>query len=293
MDSFRPMGRKLSRRNKWRRWPPDRGAGAAESQAAAARGAGSWPPGSIFWFGAHGLQTRIRASFDENRHCYRRSPRHLRRHLPAAQTNRQRNPQRRQRNPPVRGETNGAAGRRIAELERPKAKERQREGGRLGASITNAGFGPMEPKPSQRHTDKEVGAALGISAGTYKRLKRIDNATRSDDKEIRLFAEKQMAPLAAGSPSWNGRKPSSGNRKAATMAARLDILAWSPWAPSQNRSVVRRKQTLLSAQPSASPPAPTGGSNESTTQPAASWRRGRPGTPKQRPPTPGPILPTR
>uniref|UniRef100_UPI002044E237 hypothetical protein n=1 Tax=Mycobacterium tuberculosis TaxID=1773 RepID=UPI002044E237 len=117
------------------------------------------------------------------------------------------------------GETNGAAGRRIAELERPKAKERQREGGRLGASITNAGFGPMEPKPSQRHTDKEVGAALGISAGTYKRLKRIDNATRSDDKEIRLFAEKQMAPLAAGSPSWNGRKPSSGNRKAATMAA--------------------------------------------------------------------------
>ncbi|KAQ73083.1 prophage PhiRv1 protein, partial [Mycobacterium tuberculosis BTB10-092] len=233
------------------------------------------------------------ASFDENRHCYRRSPRHLRRHLPAAQTNRQRNPQRRQRNPPVRGETNGAAGRRIAELERPKAKERQREGGRLGASITNAGFGPMEPKPSQRHTDKEVGAALGISAGTYKRLKRIDNATRSDDKEIRLFAEKQMAPLAAGSPSWNGRKPSSGNRKAATMAARLDILAWGPWAPSQNRSVVRRKQTLLSAQPSASPPAPTGGSNESTTQPAASWRRGRPGTPKQRPPTPGPILPTR
>ncbi|KCM57540.1 prophage PhiRv1 protein [Mycobacterium tuberculosis BTB03-012] len=174
------MGRKLSRRNKWRRWPPDRGAGAAESQAAAARGAGSWPPGSIFWFGAHGLQTRIRASFDENRHCYRRSPRHLRRHLPAAQTNRQRNPQRRQRNPPVRGETNGAAGRRIAELERPKAKERQREGGRLGASITNAGFGPMEPKPSQRHTDKEVGAALGISAGTYKRLKRIDNATRSE-----------------------------------------------------------------------------------------------------------------
>ncbi|CKP81448.1 phiRv1 phage protein [Mycobacterium tuberculosis] len=246
------MGRKLSRRNKWRRWPPDRGAGAAESQAAAARGAGSWPPGSIFWFGAHGLQTRIRASFDENRHCYRRSPRHLRRHLPAAQTNRQRNPQRRQRNPPVRGETNGAAGRRIAELERPKAKERQREGGRLGASITNAGFGPMEPKPSQRHTDKEVGAALGISAGTYKRLKRIDNATRSDDKEIRLFAEKQMAPLAAGSPSWNGRKPSSGNRKAATMAARLDILAWGPWAQArigasfdENRHCYRRSPRHL------------------------------------------------
>ncbi|CKM97507.1 Probable PhiRv1 phage protein [Mycobacterium tuberculosis] len=83
-----------------------------------------------------------------------------------------------------------------------------------------------------------------------------------------------MAPLAAGSPSWNGRKPNSGNAKAATMAARLDILVWGPWATNQNQSVIRRKQTLLSAQPSASPPAPTGGSNESTTQPAAKLATG-------------------
>ncbi|CKQ51564.1 Hypothetical protein ERS027609_03276 [Mycobacterium tuberculosis] len=122
-----------------------------------------------------------------------------------------------------------AAGRRIAELERPKAKQRQREGQDHGRQARYSGLGPMGYKPeSERHstkTDTAIGAALGISAGTYRRLKRIDNATRSDDKEIRLFAEKQMAPLAAGSPSWNGRKPSSGNRKAATMAARLDILA--------------------------------------------------------------------
>ncbi|WP_193696531.1 hypothetical protein [Mycobacterium tuberculosis] len=42
----------------------------------------------------------------------------------------------------------------------------------------------MGYKPeSERHstkTDTAIGAALGISAGTYKRLKRIDNATRSE-----------------------------------------------------------------------------------------------------------------
>ncbi|PRC78315.1 hypothetical protein DKM05_07115 [Mycobacterium tuberculosis variant bovis] len=61
-----------------------------------------------------------------------------------------------------------------------------------------------------------------------------------------------MAPLAAGSPSWNGRKPSSGNRKAATMAARLDILAWGPWAQArigasfdENRHCYRRSPRHL------------------------------------------------
>ncbi|WP_324667185.1 hypothetical protein [Mycobacterium canetti] len=36
---------------------------------------------------------------------------------------------------------------------------------------------------SERHstkTDTAIGAALGISAGTYRRLKRVDNATRSE-----------------------------------------------------------------------------------------------------------------
>ncbi len=191
-----------SRRNKWRRWSPDRRAGTPESQGAPTRG---WSPRCIDHQCGFGPMEPKRLSATLTRG--RRSPRHLRRHLQAAQTNRQRNPQRRQRNPPVRGETNGAAGRRIAELERPKAKQRQAGRRDHGRQARYSGLGPMGPK--------------------------------------------------------------------------------------QNRSVVRRKQTLLSAQPSASPPAPTGGSNESTTQPAASWRRGRPGTPKQRPPTPGPILPTR
>ncbi|EFD61678.1 phiRV1 phage protein [Mycobacterium tuberculosis EAS054] len=97
------------------------------------------------------------------------------------------------------GETNGAAGRRIAELERPKAKQRQREGQDHGRQARYSGLGPMGYKPeSERHstkTDTAIGAALGISAGTYRRLKRIDNATHSDDKEIR-----GPAPLSRGRP---------------------------------------------------------------------------------------------
>ncbi|WP_192939558.1 ParB N-terminal domain-containing protein [Mycobacterium tuberculosis] len=41
----------------------------------------------------------------------------------------------------------------------------------------------------------------------------------------RISPPRSCSPLVAGSPSWNGRKPNSGNAKAATMAARLDILA--------------------------------------------------------------------
>jgi hypothetical protein len=74
-----------------------------------------------------------------------------------------------------------ALGRQLEELERPKATERQREGGRLGASITNHGLGSMEPKPSQTRTDEVVGEALGISRGTYLRLKTVDDATSRDD----------------------------------------------------------------------------------------------------------------
>ncbi|WP_214515448.1 hypothetical protein, partial [Mycobacterium tuberculosis] len=165
--------------------------------------------------------------------------------LQAAQTNRQRNPQRRQRNPPVRGETNGAAGRRIAELERPKAKQRQREGQDHGRQARYSGLGPMGYKPeSERHstkTDTAIGAALGISAGTYRRLKRIDNATHSDDKEIRRFAEKQMAPLVAGSPSWNARKPRSANARVVASVHRSPMPALVPWNQSRLSATLTRR----------------------------------------------------
>lgn len=50
-------------------------------------------------------------------------------------------------------------------------------------------------------------------------------AERSENTLRKDFTPRSCSPLVAGSPSWNGRKPNSGNAKAATMAARLDILA--------------------------------------------------------------------
>ncbi|WP_193690991.1 hypothetical protein [Mycobacterium tuberculosis] len=54
----------------------------------------------------------------------------------------------------------------------------------MAARLDILALGPMGPKPeSERRstkTDTAIGAALGISAGTYRRLKRIDNATRSE-----------------------------------------------------------------------------------------------------------------
>ncbi|EFD74342.1 integrase [Mycobacterium tuberculosis GM 1503] len=50
-------------------------------------------------------------------------------------------------------------------------------------------------------------------------------AERSETRFARISPPRSCSPLVAGSPSWNGRKPNSGNAKAATMAARLDILA--------------------------------------------------------------------
>ncbi|WP_057354664.1 ParB N-terminal domain-containing protein [Mycobacterium tuberculosis] len=77
-----------------------------------------------------------------------------------------------------------AAGRRIGELERPKAKQRQREGGDHGRQARYSGLGSMEPKPESERdahkADTAISEALGISRGHYRRLKRIDNATRSE-----------------------------------------------------------------------------------------------------------------
>ncbi|CKO48840.1 phiRV1 phage-like protein [Mycobacterium tuberculosis] len=103
----------------------------------------------------------------------------------------------------------------------------------------------MGYKPeSERHstkTDTAIGAALGIPAGTYRRLKRIDNATRSDDKEIRLFAEKQMAPLVAGSPSWNARKPRSANARVVASVHRSPMPALVPWNQSRLSATLTRR----------------------------------------------------
>jgi ParB-like chromosome segregation protein Spo0J len=86
-----------------------------------------------------------------------------------------------------------ALGRKLEELERPKASERQ-------GTRTDLTCGPTEPQVKHRALDA-VGDALGISRGTYERLKLVDNTTRDLDPELAELARDQMAKLDAGETS--------------------------------------------------------------------------------------------
>lgn len=79
-----------------------------------------------------------------------------------------------------------ALGRRIEELERPKARENLREGGRRGGQS----LGSAEPRLEPISTDKKVGEVLGISQSTYKRLKQVDRAKQDDDPDIAQLAQR-------------------------------------------------------------------------------------------------------
>lgn len=82
-------------------------------------------------------------------------------------------------------------GRRLEELERPKAQERQLKGVTLGST---------EPKGQ---TDKVVGEALGVSQSTYKRAKTVVAATNDPDQEVAEVARDQLAKLDAGEISYS------------------------------------------------------------------------------------------
>lgn len=70
-----------------------------------------------------------------------------------------------------------ALGKAIEELERPKARERQGGSGRFGED----GSGSTEPKPQTNPTAKAVGAGLGVSAPTWKRLKHVGEKAEAGD----------------------------------------------------------------------------------------------------------------
>jgi hypothetical protein len=77
-----------------------------------------------------------------------------------------------------------AVAERLIELERPKAKERQREGGRQGAEVTNSGLVPTVTNPSDRNahkTDHIVAEALGTTRGQIARIRTVVNAASGVD----------------------------------------------------------------------------------------------------------------
>ncbi|RIU10079.1 hypothetical protein D2E94_10890 [Mycobacteroides abscessus] len=93
-------------------------------------------------------------------------------------------------------------GRRLEELERPKAQARQRESGgdRKSAEYRS---GSVEPDRSgSAPTNRVVGEALGVSPSTYKRAKTVVSATEDDDLEVATVARDQLAKLDAGEVSY-------------------------------------------------------------------------------------------
>lgn len=92
-------------------------------------------------------------------------------------------------------------GRRLEELERPKAQDRQREAGRAYGRGMDS-FGSVEPKLSGQSTNAVVGQALGVSPSTYKRAKTVVSATEDADLEVASVARDQLAKLDAGEVSY-------------------------------------------------------------------------------------------
>lgn len=90
-----------------------------------------------------------------------------------------------------------ALGRRLEELERPKARERQLGGLRQGDQPPS---GSTEPHGS---TDRIVGEALGMSPSGYKRAKTVVNATEDADQDVADVAREQLAKLDAGETSYS------------------------------------------------------------------------------------------
>jgi ParB-like chromosome segregation protein Spo0J len=97
-----------------------------------------------------------------------------------------------------------AVGRRLEELERPKAQERQREGQRRGGEVFagREALGSVEPKASAS-TDKIVGDALGVSQSTYKRAKTVVKATDDSNSEVADVARDQLDKLDAGETTYS------------------------------------------------------------------------------------------
>lgn len=97
-----------------------------------------------------------------------------------------------------------AIGRRLEDLERPAAKDRQREAGRrFGKGVHSSSSDDDKLKPN-RVTNRAVGKALGISQTGYERLKVIDNATRDPNEEIATAAREQLALLDHGEATLGG-----------------------------------------------------------------------------------------
>lgn len=97
-----------------------------------------------------------------------------------------------------------AMGKKLEELERPKAAERQSEAGRqFGRGKTSDSSGSPEPKLSEHNRVRKVVAdAIGMSTGTYYRAKSIVEAAANPDQPetVRAAAAIAVAEMDKGAP---------------------------------------------------------------------------------------------
>lgn len=99
-----------------------------------------------------------------------------------------------------------AIGRRIEELERPKAEERKAEGQqRGGESFAGRLERTDTTKPHKTRTDEVVGKALGIGETTYRRAKRLVEAAEAGDEKA-VAAVEQMDRNGKVTPAYNRYK---------------------------------------------------------------------------------------
>lgn len=101
-------------------------------------------------------------------------------------------------------------GLRLEELEAPAAEERKRAGGERGRDARyGSGFPSRDGKPGRNHegeTNTAVGEALGLSASTYHRAKRVVQTARGEidaEPEVQAAAQEALQALNAGKASVN------------------------------------------------------------------------------------------
>ena len=121
-----------------------------------------------------------------------------------------------------------ALGRRLEELERPKARERQAHG-ETGPG-KNA---PARPRGSVEETRNVVGKALGVHGATYQRMKYVADRAENDatPEPVREVATQALAEMDAGT---------LGAETAQRRVRRVEI-STAPGKPSPRNGAVKTK----------------------------------------------------
>lgn len=137
-----------------------------------------------------------------------------------------------------------AIGKKLEELKRPEAEQRQRDGQRLGGQIRQGSASwPDGQEAEARGTRAEVAEAIGMSESTYKRAKRVVEAANDPalDPDVRETAQIARMQMDDGSMTVSAAERAVIDAMAG--GDRADPAA-SPAAPSARLRKVPREQRV-------------------------------------------------